>query len=224
MYTLIAACLLAIIIGSCIYGKKFWDERLSVLVIAAVLMLVSLTSATMITRNNLPTKVDVWKIYTLNPMYTQDSILRSGQSSSVSKYVSMNFNKVDGTYFKRTTVVTKKTLIAKNKYKYSYKFANQRKSTVFIYCYEGDTLIGFVKNYDGKKVYDYYNTNDLHIAPLSKGDNKPVIQYYVVKPIAGKWLVGWTIPDKSSSKCIYLPKEEYDNLPASIKQKCKSTV
>jgi hypothetical protein len=223
MYTLIAACLLAIIVGSCIYGKKFWDERLSVLVIAAVLMLVSLTSATMITRKNLPTKVDVWKMHSLNTIYVQDSILNKSQPAAISKYKSVNFNKVDGTYFAKKVIVTKK-LVAKNTYKNTYRFASQRKSTIFVYAYDGDTLVGFVKNEDGKKVYDFYNTDDLHIAPLSEGDNKPVIQYYIVKPIAGKWLVGWTIPDASSSKCIYIPKVEYDNLPDAIKKKCKSTI
>lgn len=223
MYTLIAACLLAIIVGSCIYGKKFWEERVSVLMIAAVLMLVSLTSATMITRSNLPTKVDVWKMYSLNTIYVQDSVLLKGQPAAISKYKSVSFNKADGTYFAKKVIVTK-TLIAKNKYKNTYRFANQRKSTIFIYAYDGDTLVGFVKTEDGKKKYDYYDTDNLHIAPLAKGDNKPVIQYYVVKPVAGKWLVGWTIPDVNSSKCIYLPKDEYDNLPESIKKKCRSTI
>jgi hypothetical protein len=218
MYTIVISIIIAIVAGSCIFGKKFWENRLTFLGIAAALMLVSILTANFISRKHLPVKAEVTKGYVLRSFYVENAALKDPSCNWVK---SPTFEADDWSPRFQKKVETAKKLVKKNTYEYTYKFANQKSAHYLIYTHEGDTLIGFVKDEDGEPEVGYYSLDQVKLAPMTDKMNKPQIQYVSHKYADGNnWAVAFSIPNYDSYNCIYLPKSEYENLPSNIKSRC----
>jgi hypothetical protein len=220
MYSIVIPILIAIFAGSCIFGKKFWENRLAVLGIAGALMLVTLTSATMIARKNLPTENSSYNIYTLNKFYIADTMVQAKLAYVESIYTNWDANEYKN-FSLKPTVLTTKTLVGKSTYKLSYRYANQRSTNLLVYFNDGDTLVGFIKTEDGNQKFDYYKLENIKIASLGNDTDKPVIRYIAQKyKNTSNWTFSVTLPNIGNVKCIYLPNSEYNKLPGYVRSKC----
>lgn len=218
MYTIVISIIIAIIAGSCIFGKKFWENRLTVLGIAAALMLVSLLTANLISRKHLPVKAEVTKGYVLRPFYVENAALKDLSCNWVK---STTFEASDWSPRFQKKVETTKKLVKKNTYEYTYKFAAQKSAHFLLYTHENDTLIGFVKEEDGEPKVDYYSLSNVKLAPMTDKMKTPQIQYVSHEYTDGNnWALAFSVPNYDSYNCIYLPVTEYEKLPSIIKSRC----
>lgn len=220
MYSIVIPIIIAIIAGSCLFGKKFWENRLTVLGIAGALMLVTLTSATMITRKNLPTVNSAYNVYELNKFYIQDTMLQPNLKYAESIYKDWDASE-DKNFTLKKSIITTKTPVGKDTYKLTYRFAKQRSTNLLIYFTDGDTLVGFIKTEDGQTKFDYFKLKNIKIASLGTDKEKPVIKYISQKyENTSNWTFSVTLPNIGNVKCIYLPPSEYNMLPSYVRSKC----
>lgn len=218
MNTIVIALIIAIVAGSCIYGKKFWENRVNVLGIAAILMMVSLLTVNFISRKHLPVKAEITKSYVLSPFYVENAYLKDVSCNWVK---STTFDADDWSPRFQRKVETTKKLVKKNTYEYTYRYANQKSAHFLLYTKDGDTIIAFVKREKDELKVESHDIANVKIAPVETGMKGPQIQSvgheYIDK---NHWALAWSIPNYDSYRCLYLPKAEYDNLPSNIKSRC----
>jgi hypothetical protein len=191
---------------------------LTVLGIAAALMLVSVLTANFISRKHLPVKAEITKGYVLRPFYVEHAALKDLSCNWVK---STTFEADDWSPRFQKKVETTKKLVKKNTYEYTYKFAAQKSTHFLLYTHDGDTLIGFVKDKTDELEVGYYSLSEVKIAPITDNKKKPQILYVDHEYTDGNnWAVAFSIPNYDGYRCIYLPKAEYESLPSNIKSRC----
>ena len=218
MYTLAIALFIAIVAGSCIYGKKFWENRINVLGIAAILMLVSLVTVNFISRKSLPVKSEVTEVSRLYSFYVENSDLKD---VSCNWLKSTKFEAKDWAPRFQKKIDTTRKLVKKNTYEYTYTYAKQKSAHFLLYVNGKDTMISFVKVKAGVLKVDYHNIDKIKISPVGTGISVPQIQF-VSHEYANRtnWAFAGAIPNYDRYYCLYLPKAEYENLPSNIKSRC----
>lgn len=224
MTSIILSIIIAIIIGNCIFGKNFWENRIMVLGIAAALMIVSLTSATFIARKNMPIVRKTITTDKLLPFYIPESLLRKLPYAVYKGDCCLTWTDFDATSLMRRKIDVTKTPIlldkkVKGAFQYTYKYASERKTYILLYQSGKDTLIGFIQTNGSSKELNYCNIKNLKIAPID-GHN-PVIQYFIFNRKSNtNWTISWVVPRIKALTCIFIPRDEYLKLPTHIRSKC----
>lgn len=222
MYTLVIAFVLALIIGSCLYGKKLWEKRINFLGLAALIMFVSLLTTSLFIRHTLPAKGEVLQSYPLESMYLSNRFLVDTSFVMFHNQHALT-DEVIHVVIKpsviRDTIVTDTNVVIKHRYE------DQRKSTYVLYTNsKNDTLIGLLTVDDSDIETDRYKiTNRLKIAPISKTDtdSKPRIETVGVEFADNfKWVISFAIPRYDNYYVMYLPEKDYLTLPEWIRTKC----
>ena len=222
MYTLIASIVLALIIGACLYGKKFWEKRINFLGLAGIIMFVSLLTTTLFIRHTLPAKGTVVGGYQIESMYLSNEYIIDTSFAIMHNQCSLedeDIQKVIKPSVIRDTIVTDTNVVIK------YRYADQRKSTYVLYTNsKNDTLIGLIiVNDSNLETYARKITDYLRIAPISKTDidSKPRVERVDVEFADNlKWVISFMIPRYDSYYVIYLPEKDYLTLPEWIRTKC----
>ena len=223
--------LIALIVGSCLYGKKVWEKRVNVLGIAAVLLFAALLTAGLIGRRHMPTERTASMTYTLYPFTIADSLLQKpGMPQMVKpKYVMYDMGKENIITLVKPKSYVLKTPLPKYEGGFQYRriYPPQTKMHVLFY-YDGktvqgsDTVVGFVvydKEFTRMKL-DYYHLKNVRFAWVGRNDNvkvptiRKISEEYVDN---STWVVGFVVPNRTSYQVIYLPKDEYDRLPMNIR-------
>lgn len=221
MYTLILSIITAIIVGSCIFGNKFWENRVSVLLIAASLMLSTLLTASFIARSKASVKTQITSVSSLTPFYVQERELSNSKFPITPKTSEYDISSKEVNTITKKAVTITKTKVGNNTYKYEYAYAKQRLTHVLFYFNDDlDTIVGLIKNTkDGDQIEKYYLENVKFEVVNSKEVKVPAIAIIESsKKYNSKWVIKEFIPKSSNIYyCIYLPQKEFDALPVNLR-------
>lgn len=221
MWTIVIAILIGTIVGSCIFGKKFWENRLTVLGLIAILMLVGMVTASYIIRPTLTYSDKVIYSYTVRPMWLSPSLItKEGYVRVNDSSFSMSNADADNLVARR---IVNDTVKQDSGYVVKRKFAKEVRRNYLIYGYGDDMRIGLIKITSNNDITtDYWTIDeDLKIIPVPNGTKARVEQISIYYSPNRKWIISDVIPCNASSYvCLYLPQFEYDKLPDTIKNMC----
>lgn len=223
MYSVILAIIISVIVGSCLYGKDFWEKRFNVLLMSFVAAFVSMLGTSLVFRNDLPLVSGNWQNKQVVEFYV-DSIKISDSNNLFLKENSINMYKAKVEDFSKR-VITDTVKNTDGTFTVKYTPTKQiRTHLVVRKDLDGDTSVWFVTKKNGDFKLDYFTVgNDFYVMPSQyKTEDSLVIKYYSINHSGkSKWVIPEIIPVFKSYYCLYVPQNEYDVLPESVKIRTK---
>jgi hypothetical protein len=190
MYTFILSTIIVTIISLCVFKNRFWENRIIILLIIAIVSFLTTTTLGFILRKTLPIKTEVISSEVLNELTTCDSISVVTSIPKVSDFIKQHED---------SCVIVK--------------------SHSILFTYKKNQRIGWIPDTTKLKNeihYVYVKNSYFRVCNDNPRIEKILITHDTSK---NKWITDLTLPSIRTIFIIYLPQDEYDLLSDEHKRK-----